>query len=121
MKHAEDAVDDTGFLKQGLPRECAEQEIHPHRKDEDEDDETTASDVSVSQNHCKRVGEHKTDDGAHKGQSEGQPECLDVLRRGDREDVCECERSALVGQSVEHDQGKRDDRKADHPQNVRSG
>ena len=35
MQHGQDAVDDTVFLKKCLPCHGAQQEVHPHRKDED--------------------------------------------------------------------------------------
>ena len=39
MEKTEHGVDDAVFLQQGLPGHGPKQKVHPHRDDEDQDDE----------------------------------------------------------------------------------
>ena len=67
MKSREHAVDDAVLLQKRLPGEGAEQEVHPHGKDEDKDHEAAAGDAPLAENHGQRVGDHQADHGADEG------------------------------------------------------
>ena len=63
MEKGKNAVDNAIFLQERLPREGAEQEIHPHRKDEDEYHEAASPNAAAAQHQSQRIGQKQADGG----------------------------------------------------------
>ena len=49
------------FLQQCLPGQGAQEEVHPHGKDENQDDKALLADMPACQDHGKGVSWHQTD------------------------------------------------------------
>jgi len=104
-----EGIDDAGFFQQGLPGVGAQQEVHPHRKDEDEDDEAVGLFLERGQDHAERVGQKKAYAGCGQRQKNRQQKSLAVGRVQDGGDIFKSEGAGAVGQSVPDDQKERDD------------
>ena len=70
MEKGKNAIDDAIFLQKRLPREGAEQEIHPHRKDEDEYHKASCPNAAAAQYQCQRIGQEEADGSCGQGQSQ---------------------------------------------------
>ena len=64
VQKVQNAVDNSVFLQQRLPCQCAQQEIHPHRKNENEYHKASLADILPAKNHGQRVSQDKADQGA---------------------------------------------------------
>ena len=118
MQRAEDAVDYAVLFEQRLPRERAEQKVHPHRQDEDEDHEIRAAYLLTAQNERERKGEQKADQRAHKGEQQRELQGLQVVALHDRNHIVERKGAAPVGQTEDKDQCERNHDKAYHPDQI---
>ena len=63
-------VDDAVFLQKCLPREGAQQEIHPHGQNKDQYDKVVPFYLHPCENHCQWISEQKADQRADKGEQE---------------------------------------------------
>ena len=70
MEKGKNAIDDAIFLQKRLPREGTEQEIHPHRKDEDEYHKAACPNAAAAQYQCQRIGQEEADGSCGQGQSQ---------------------------------------------------
>ena len=118
MQRAEDAVDYAVLFEQRLPRERAEQKVHPHRQDEDEDHEIRAAYFHAAQNERERKGEQKADQRAHEGEQQRELQGLQVIMLYNRNHIVKCKRAAPVGQTEDKDQRERDYDEAYHPDEI---
>lgn len=121
VQESEQMIDHPAFFQKGLPCQRAEQKIHPHGQDKNQDNKTVLVRLHMRQNHCQRISEQETDQRAAQREQEGKAQRLSVAGSGNCYDVVECECAGGIGQSVVEDHTQRYDNESDGPERVRRG
>ena len=87
MQKIQDAVNDTCFFEKGLPGHGAQQEIHPHGKNENQYDKAVLVYAHITKNHGKRIGKQEAQSGCNQGKQESKPQGLCVFRSSNRNNI----------------------------------
>ena len=114
-----ESEDETYELKQGHPRVCSEQEVHPHRNHNEHNHCALRSELHSRKNIRQRISDQKTNNGCDNAEPQRTQKCACVVRQ--TRNVIECECARLVRKCIVKNHYKRDNNENCRPNNVRCG
>ena len=118
MQKAQYTVDHTCFFQKRLPCQCAQQEIHPHGKDENQHNKAVSAYVHAGQHHGKGICQQKTDDCAGQRQLYGEQERFGMLCRCHCYNIFQGKSAGFIGYAIIKDHAQRNDDKSGGPEDI---
>ena len=113
-------IENTGILQHADPRERAEQEAHAHGQHDEHLQKPLRERLALGDEVGHRIADHQADERGEQAQPDRAQEDRQIRAHpgqiGQRELTGD-----RIGQRVVEDDAKRDDRKQDHPDDIRAG